>query len=278
MKQWRLSSIMLIVVAGMVGCGDHGLDPLPAKISGTVFFVGEKPPETHEVRAAVSVKFPPKSINDLIITEPLPLDTDRARYEVWVDYGTYAVVGVLWKAQGRPYQITDVLGLFSPIPGSPLPAPVTVSKEQPHLEDINITADYNRVRRGAFLKGRITYTGPWPPTTQLVGLAVYPTKPHSDIEKILSLAAIDITLPINVPHWDYRIALPPGTYRYIPVYWYGGGDPYTGIKEVGVYGSSAAPDSVTVAQGDTAKGVDIVADLTKLGFGTNGLPTWLSKK
>jgi len=238
---------------------DHGITPLDSKVEGLVIFKGHVPPSSEEIRVAVAREFPPREFTDLITTDPLPLwESDTVHYEILLPYGTYAAVGVLWKEKHKPWAISDILGIYL--------VPFTLTPQNP-VRRIDLIADFTRVTRGAYIEGRITYVGEWPPETEIVALAAFPIIPQSEWDYLL-VGSIDITLPLFVPYYDYRLAVSPDTYRYIAVFWKAKNTPLTAVETLGFYpadpDSPDVPGTVIVAQKDTVRGVDIIADFGKM--------------
>ena len=249
---------------------DHGIDPqlgVPA-IRGTITFKGEPPANTQWVVVVASRDFPPTDVIALSTSQSNHLDfnADSAQYEIEAPgLVSYAAIPVVWKAMGEPVIWSDVLGLYgaSLSGGLSFPDTVHVTADAPVAIGIDFAADFAAVNRGAVLSVRISYEGSWPDNTELMGIAAYTEQPQSILD-FISPAALNISLPTQVDEFDYRLATPSGKYRYVVVLWKARGTSIFAFKEIGVYetapGSGVAGE-VTVALGDTARGVDILVDL-----------------
>lgn len=270
----RKSLVALLLLVTLSGCEyDHGVAPqlIIPTIRGRLVFTGERPPNTEWVVVVASRDFPPTDFVELAQSQSAPVrtDADTAAYEILLPrFGVYAAVAAVWKAKDEPLTISDVIGVYGvSFGGFALPDTVTVTPEAPLADSIDIAADYNRVNRGAAIRGRIHYAGSWPENTRLVGIAVFTRKPESLTEYITHLAAIQTPLPVNVPHFDYRLAVPEGTFEYIAVLWLPEGAAFTDFREIGFHETergSGVPARITVAKGDTLLGVDVFVDFTQL--------------
>lgn len=264
----------LLLLLLFVSCSlDQGIDPVleVPTIRGKVIFQGEKPENTEWVVVIASRNFPPKDLVELSQSQSnfLNLNSDTADYEIILpNYGDYAAVGAVWKGKREPLALSDVLGIYGVSIGSGLffPDTVTVTPAHPLADSINILADFSRVNRGAAILGRINYSGKWPDNTAIMGIAAFNKKPQNFLE-FLNVAAINISLPFNVPFFDYKLATPPGIYEYIALLWLAEDSDLTDFQEIGFYETepgSGIPDTVVVAEGDTARGIDLFVDFSRL--------------
>jgi hypothetical protein len=249
---------------------DQGIEPqigVPA-IRGTITFKGNPPANTHWVVVVASRDFPPSDVVQLALSQSARLDFNAgsADYEIKVpSLGSYAAIAVVWKARDEPVIWSDVLGLYgaSFTGGISFPDTVHVTGDAPIVDNIDVTADFTAVDRGAVLGGRITYEGNWPDNTELMGIAAYRARPANLLE-FFQPAALNISLPTQVDFFDYRLATPPGTYGYTVVLWLGRGSSIFDFKQIGFYETSPGsgePAEVSVALGDTVRNVDITVDL-----------------
>ena len=89
--------LVLMVFAGvMLQCDiDQGLEPTQSGIEGMVYFENVWPAATDEVVVVAATMFPPTAIEDIVMSEPLPLFTDSARYVIYANPKTFAAVGVI---------------------------------------------------------------------------------------------------------------------------------------------------------------------------------------
>jgi len=250
---------------------DHGIEPqigVPT-IRGTVIFEGDPPSNTDWVVVVASRDFPPTDVVELALSQSRRLDfnANTADYEIEVPgLGSYAAVAVVWKGKDEPVVWSDVLGLYGASltgGGIPFPDTVRISSDVPVVEGVDMTADFGLVDRGALLTGQIDYEGAWPDNTELLGIAAYRNRP-TDLLGFYRMAALNISLPTRVDSFAYKLALPPGRYEYVVVLWLARGANIFDFREIGYYESSPGagePGQITVARGDTARGIDIAVDL-----------------
>ena len=262
-----------LVLLALSGCDyDHGIDPqvgVPT-IRGTVTFKGQPPANTDWVIVVASRDFPPSDVVELALSQSRKLDLrgDSAAYEIEVPaLGSYAAVAAVWKAKDEPVVWSDVLGLYgaSLTGGISFPDTVHITADAPVVEGVDFRADFAAVNRGAVVAGRITYAGTWPGNTELLGIAAYATRPESVFDYFRP-AALNVSLPSGVAVYDYRLATPPGTYEYVVVLWKARGTALLAFQELGFHetqAGSGVPAPVTVALGDTVRGVDILVDLRR---------------
>jgi hypothetical protein len=270
MRTSRLLSAFFLILLPLA-CGyDHGIDPVSSKITGKVSFVGDMPQNTGEIRVAVAVTFPPTDISQLLTSEPLPKGIDTVSYEILVPYGEYEAVGVIWKANNASWSLTDILGIYSDASGF-LPRSVQVDPENPVADSVDIVADYRLVTRGAYITGRITFEGDWPQDTEIVAVAAFHEEPHSIVDLLNpeNISGYGL-VPKGVPSYDYRIAVAPGSYKFVAVFWIQkiqqGQFPQFAV--IGFHADPQLPDSpkeVTAELGETTAGVDITADFGRIG-------------
>ncbi len=244
---------------------DHGLAPIHSGIRGRVIFVDKLPPNTDQVQVAVAKTFPPKALLDLGLSGPLPFWQDTVEYEILLPLGHYEAVGVLWKEKGRTWSISSILGLYTRR-NSLLPQAIDLTEEHPVQDSVDIYADPVLIARGAFLQGRITYVGEWFPDIQIVVLAAFPVVPEEQVD-YLTARGMDLTRPVGVTHDDFVLDVAPDTLKYIGVFSISqiGGE--FKFRELGIYEDPehpGQPGQVYVAKGDTARGVNITVDFSKV--------------
>jgi len=264
-------------LAVLASCSvDHGIEAqlgLPT-IRGTVTLKGEPPANTEWVKVFASRTFPPSDAVEFSQAWSgwLDLEGGTARYEIQVPaFGEYAAVAAIWKGRDEPVSLADILGVHGAglATGLSLPARVSVTPAVPIVDGVDISADLARVSRGAAVRGRITYLGDWPASTWGVALGVYQERPDagSPLDYVFEAAALFFPLPGQVETYEYRLAVPPGTYRYAAVAWLETGAALFDFDEIGFHETepgSGVPGQFTVALGDTAAGVDIIADFGRV--------------
>lgn len=105
---------------------DHGLGPTVQGIRGTVHFVGTWPDSILEVRVAVFEDYPVESFLDLSgFSDPLPLLSDSAAYEVELPPGDYHFVAAVCRATPE-WKADCILGFYSWKESPGLPRSVNV--------------------------------------------------------------------------------------------------------------------------------------------------------
>ncbi|MBN1153851.1 hypothetical protein JXB12_02915 [candidate division KSB1 bacterium] len=265
-----ISIIVLIVIATIITCTmDKGLDITPwiegEMIIDSIQRVEEG--QTGDVVVVVAPDFPPKKWTDIIKTPPLRFDRsaqiDTIEYKVPLNYGNYAVVAVLWKPKGEEWSfetISNILGVYTE-PNLFEPKHVDITKADTYVPGIDIFADFAFVRYGAFLKGKITYTGKFAEDTDMVVLASFPMKPETVVDYLFA-QGWDLTLPLEASAYEpyeYVLDVNPAYHKYIAVFWKGDrGSPYDfkkladlklpdSLPQVG----SFVPQGTYVARGDT---------------------------
>ena len=211
-----------LVLIALATCSiDQGIEPqigVPA-IRGTITFEGNPPANTHWVVVVASRDFPPSDVVQLALSQSARLDFNAgsADYEIKVpSLGSYAAIAVVWKARDEPVIWSDVLGLYgaSFTGGISFPDTVHVTGDAPVVDDIDVTADFTAVDRGAVLGGRITYDGNWPDNTELMGIAAYRTRPANLLEFFQPAASISLCQHRSIysttawPHLPARMAIP----------------------------------------------------------------------
>jgi hypothetical protein len=279
---------MAVVLLFWIGCGyDHGIDPIPYRIKGMVIF-NSGPPLwfVREARVAIAKKFPPENlITDLIYSDPLPFERDSSgvwpdtvHYELVAEVGTYAAAGVLWRRSGEPWDIANILGIYT-APGQFTPKPIVVTADKPIADSVNITADWELAKRDAYVEGDITFKSPWPKETEIVAIAFFPIIPRSQID-FLTLKALDINVPLfREGSYHYRTAVGSGEYKFITMFWKGKTTSIFDIRAIGFYraqSDSSQPQFVCVQSGEEKKNINFEVDFSTLPagviYGKQGVP------
>lgn len=252
---------------------DHGLSPLQGRIKGKIFFLNrtsEVLNKTDQIRVAVAKSFPPTEFTELITTGPLPKwEGDTIHYELVVPFGTYNILGIVWKGKSAPWNLSDVIGYYRE--GLDLlPATIEVSEENPIVEPIDLFADFRLVVREALVTGTIFYEGAWPEETEIIGIGAFTEIPNpNNIFSLLNVSSAKIGIPIFVPSYQYTLPVGAGTYKYIGLFWKAKNTPFTDIRYLGFYsdpGDHQIPGTVTVTKGDTIRDIDMHVDFTTFEF------------
>jgi hypothetical protein len=265
------SSIFLAIL-GSASCSvDHGLSPHLGKITGKIIFLNRDEDyikKTDEIRVAVAKTFPPTEFTELITSSPLPKRAgDTLSYELIVPFGTYEILGVVWKAREKPWNISDVMGYYRS--GLDLlPSSITVTENEPVAESVDVVADFRLVIREARISGTIYYEGEWPANTEIIGLGAYRNVPDpNNIFSILTASSAKIGLPAFVPSYEYTLPVGVGRFEYIGLFWKAKNAPFTEIKVLGFHADQDFPDrpgAVTLEQDETLNNIDIHVDFNSL--------------
>ncbi len=250
---------------------DHGLEPIQSKIGGKIFFQGDVPPRTDEVRVAVIKDFPPRAINELFFSDQITVAEDTVAWETYMPSGRYAAVVVVWKEKKQSWNLSDIIGLYGgTFVGDmliPTYLPVTIPDETSVIDTVDIQANLNRVNRDAAIEGTVTFTGQWPENTGIVGIGAFVDTPEPGnlIDYFLKNVALDYTVPPFVPEFTYRLRVASsfGTLKYISVLWIDASFDLTSIKDIGFYRDPENPDlpgSVPLTYNMTTSGIDITVN------------------
>ena len=275
--RWLLygTGVWACIILTYLNCSiDHGLEPIHSKIGGKIFFQGDAPSGTDEIRVAVIKDFPPRAINELFFSDQIPFAEDTVAWEIYMSPGRYAAVVVVWKEKRQSWNLSDIIGLHG---GTfigdmliPTYLPVTIPDEMSVIDDIDIQANLNRVNRDAAIEGTVTFTGEWPENTGIVGIGAFVDipEPGNLIDYFFKNVALDYTVPPFVPEYTYRlrVASTLGTLGYISVIWIDKTFDLTSIKDIGFYRDPENPDlpgSVPLAQNATSGGIDITVNFNE---------------
>lgn len=207
---WLIAAVSL----GLMTCDiDRGLAPTRSGISGTVYYLKEWPKNTDIVMVVGATRFPPTSINDIIMSEPIAAFTDSAEYVIYAPPITFEAVGVVWKEVNQPWDVTNIIGIYFPTDNYFSPGKVTVPNNNTMVSGINIRADLSKARRkvDSAIQGMLRIKGAWPANAEQVLMVASPS--------ILPGSLLDITFgtPIaaGFDSTTFSISVQPGTYRLI---------------------------------------------------------------
>ncbi|MFZ5518278.1 MAG: hypothetical protein ACOY90_16710 [Candidatus Zhuqueibacterota bacterium] len=269
------SAILFIALIAMLSCEvDHGLYPVNYQIQGkVVFFKGEAPENTDRVEVFALKEFPPQDPqNFLYLGSSGALDYSKGNdvsFKINVSPTSYEMIGVLWREKGKDWDLTGLIGFYTGDLQSILPGTVTVSKENPVAKDVTIYANWQTVSKDAHISGDISYAGTWPEDTQLLLLAIYRTKPVSDMNYLL-FENVDYTQPIYVDSSSYRLAVNSSVYNYIVLFWVGSSiKNLSDLIPIGFYenaNSPGEPGTVDMTFGGEAENIDIHVNFNAIEF------------
>lgn len=207
-------SILILLALLTLNCDvDQGLEPTQSGFSGTVYFNAPWPEETDQVLVVASKVFPPSSLEDLILGEPLPLNADSVDYTLYTNPLQFAAVGVVWKQKDQPWDVTNIIGIYFSGNDKFSPSPVVIPDRQAMIPDIDIRADLSRAKFAvsSALTGEIAVTGEWPETAESILIIAS--------QNVLPTGLLDIQFsqPITAgfDSTTYHFTVQPGTYRLI---------------------------------------------------------------
>jgi len=280
-----LGLTLLLLLWG--GCDyDHGIDPILSRIKGTVIFEGGLPAygDVREVRIVVAKKVPPENFTtDVIFSDPLPFsrDTlrvaeDTVRYEIVVEPGVYAITGILYRRQGRGWNIASLLGIY----GIDLnrqefnPRVIAVGQDS-IVNNLDLRAYWELARQDATIEGEIKFHGRWREDTDFFLLGFFEFIPPSGVPAIPR--AFQFILQ-RAPRPSYFYSAPVSVdessksrnYKFVALYWKGKTTRLDSIRAIGFYHcakDSSLPQTVKVSAFETAKNIDFTANFAKLPNG-----------
>jgi hypothetical protein len=209
-------SFLLLLSLLCLGCDvDQGLEPTQSGFSGTVYFTHAWPEETDQVLVVASKVFPPASLEDLVLGEPLPLNVDSVRYTLYTNPLQFSAVGVVWKQKNQPWDVTNIIGIHFKGNDRFSPSLVEIPDRRSMITDIDVQADLSRAKFAVSsqIRGSISVTGEWPSTAESVLIIAS--------QNVLPTGLLDIQFsqPIEAgfDSTNYTFTVQPGTYRLIAV-------------------------------------------------------------
>jgi hypothetical protein len=236
---------------------DTGLEPTRSGLAGTIYFQHEWPEQTDQVMVVAATIFPPTSLEEIIMSEPLETFVDSAHYTIWTNPNSYAAAGVIWKEKEQPWDVTNIIGIYFPTDDHFSPGHVTIPDRNTLVDSIDIDADLSLARRKveSAIEGQLTVAGEWPEGAQSVLIIASKT--------ILPTSLLDISFgaPIacSFDSTSYILSVQPGTYRLIGALVTEKDKPIGFDSIKGIYRkkpSDFLPSSVIVAT-DTSRVTDI---------------------
>jgi hypothetical protein len=281
MKLTPFRVLPLLVIAPLLwsGCGsDHGIDPIPYRIKGSiVFFNGPPPFYVREVRIAAVKKLPPENLTtDLIFSDPLPFSRDSSRvapdtvnYEIVVDPGEYLVTGLLWRRSGESWDISNILSLYIDLAKFTFKE-IAITPDSPVADNVDMIADWGLAKRDASISGTINFKGGWRDDTDFFVLGFYPIIPNPGTDFINFKAFKIILQRAPLDTYSYSAAVDSGRYKFIALFWKGKNTGIDGIRAIGFYrcpNDSMMSKEVVVGLSQPVTGKDFEADFSTLPEG-----------
>ncbi len=211
----RISQAFFVtILASFLSCQiDTGLAPTQSGIAGVVYFHNQWPEQTDEVIVVASTKFPPTSLEDIIMSEPLPTFVDSASFVIWTNPQTFQAVGVIWKEKDQPWDVTNIIGIYFPTDDHFSPGSVTIPDRKTLIDSLIIEADMDnaRLRVDSAIQGILRVKGEWPDGAESVLVVASKTVlPTSLLDVVFSspiAAGFDSTL--------YSLSVQPATWRLV---------------------------------------------------------------
>ncbi len=280
----RLKKISLpaISLACFLSCSyDHGVDPVRTRISGEVVFTGVPPKYVREAVFIAAKKLPPDNfLTDIVFSDPLVFDTsstrttpDTVKFNLIADAGKYTAAGVLWRRSGEPWDIANILGIYTE-PEQIIPKEIELNAEHPVEEGVSIPANWALANRDSYIEGTITFADEWPANTEIVALTYFSQIPRNVFEYIIYLKGLDINVKKFAPSHRYRSAVNSGEYKFIALFWYAKGASLNDIRAVGFYhcpsdSESSIPRKVLAPRDGEVKNIDFTVRFSTLPNGVN---------
>lgn len=265
---------------------DHGVDPILSRLKGTVIFEGGLPSynDIREVRIVVAKKVPPENFTtDVIFSDPLPFSRaasrvadDTVRYEIAVDAGVYAITGILYRRQGRGWNIASLLGIYGIDLNRQEFNPRVIAVGQDAIVDhVDLRAYWELARQEATVEGEIKFKGRWREDTDFFLLGFFDYLPPPGAPAIPQ--AFQFILQRS-PRASYSYSAPVSVdqqsqsrdYKFVALFWKGKTTRLDSIRAIGFYHcakDSALPQPVKVSALGTAKNIDFAANFDKLPNG-----------
>ena len=245
---------------------DHGIEPLPGALHVRVAFRNEPPENTQGIYLIVAPKFPPHAINELYQSpNSISIDDDTVDAVIELPYGHYEAYGIWWYGNDLKSNLADILEMpYSHTTG--LTATLDITPEEPVVER-QLLANWDRVKRDAFIKGTISFIGDAPENTRLVAIAAFDYKPVEVVQYLAWLKSVDFSIDINDNPHDYTLPVRHGFIGYIAMFWLAEQAGLNEIKIVGSYKNPNNPDAdgwVFISEGQTVTGVDVTVDWSVL--------------
>ena len=193
---------------------DTGLEPTHSGFRGTVHFINDWPEQTDQVIVVAATKFPPTTITDIILGDPLPLGVDSATFTIYNPPAKFAAVGVVWKEKGQPWDVTNIIGIYFPTDNKFSPGVVEIKDRNTLVDSIDIVADLSKARLKveSTIEGKLRINGQWPDDVTSVLVIASESFPPAGL--------LDVTFGQPIPaNFDstqsYTLSVQPGKYKLI---------------------------------------------------------------
>jgi len=159
--------ILLLILSCNI---DPGLEPIRSNIQGVITYSGEWPAPPAEVRLVAASKFPPSSIDELIIGESIPVTGDSYEYAFYLKPGNYDVIGVAYRAENSKWDIISICGLYFSGTDSLTPGEVVISSDTAQVANIDMFVNRSNAKKVTDSKiiGSIIFEGTPPDSVQEV--------------------------------------------------------------------------------------------------------------
>lgn len=263
---------------------DHGLDPVPSRIKGTIIFQGGPPPfYVSEARIVVAKNVPPENFTtDVIFSDPLPFNRDEShvgpdsvQYEMVVEPGVYTITAILWRQQSQSWNIGNIIGLYGVdfARFQFAPKEIVINNESLIADSVDIPAYWELTKRDARIAGTIRFKdfqNTWRPDTDFFVLGYYSEIPRSQFDYLNFQSFQFILQQTPVASYSYSTPVSSGKYKFIALFWKGKNTSLNEIKAIGFYqcpNDEKWPNSVNAAAGAPVNNIDFEADFSTLPVG-----------
>jgi len=262
MKFTTVTFILILISLSLTTCNvDHGIAPLPGKVSATVYFRGTPPEDTQGIYLTVAPIFPPHAINELYHSpNSLPIDLDTVHAEMELPCGRYQAISLWWYSTETKSNLADVLSIPLDIENSLLPMSFEITPDNPVFE-IDLYANWDKVNRDAAIEGTIYFNGPFPENTLATAIAAYQFQPEETIHYLLWLTSMYFSIDANPYH--YRLPIRHGSVNYLAVFWLSERAALSEFQTIGLYrdpNNPAQAGKLSIKADSVITNIDIYAD------------------
>jgi hypothetical protein len=272
---------LLLILGG--GCAyDHGLDPVPSRIKGTIIFQGGPPPYyVREARIVVAKNVPPENFTtDVIFSDPLPFNRDSSHtgpdsvhYEMVVEPGVYTITAILWRQESQSWNIGNIIGLYGVdfARFEFAPKEIVINNDQLIADSVDIPAYWDLTSATPVLPARFTLkTSKIPARTRITLCSAFIRNSAQQLDYLSFQSFQFILQRTPVASYSYSTPVSSGKYKFIALFWKGKTTSLNEIKAIGFYqcpNNEKWPNSVSAAAGTPVNNIDFEADFSTLPFG-----------